>query len=100
MSYTQEEKDLLERFQNTFKVRANSMASQTVEISREGTGSYEDTYVYGDTLELDIIHEDEVVKVIKNPSDDANAILTFAKEWKEKEYPTPEDNSTLFDTQE
>lgn len=100
MSYTTEEIALLERFQDTFKVSAHSMASQRVFISQHGTISYDDDNVYGETDTLDIIHEDEVVATIQQPNDDAAAILDFAKKWQALDYPNPEDETSLFDTQD
>ena len=100
MSYSQEEKELINKFQKTFEVRANSMASQLFEINYDtGTTSYEETMVYGDTAELEILMGGEVVKVFNQPVDDSDTVVNFAKKWKEAGYPLPSDNQNLFDNE-
>lgn len=96
MKLTKEEIQLLDKFQSVFKVKANSMALQTVTIDSSGAIHYDDTIVYGETAVLDIFYEDRIVASIENPRNDMEEILEFAKQWKQLGYPMPDENSKLF----
>lgn len=98
MNFTEEQKELLAKFQSKFTIRANSMASQEVEVTPTGTILYENTYVYGDAVALDIIDKrtEEIITSIHNPEDDMEALLQFAEKWHEQGYPMPGDDTDLF----
>lgn len=89
MNFTEEDKEILKDFYNTFNVISHSMARQEITIDLDaGTSHYEDTVVYGETAVLDIVYADNLVKSFEEPEDDIKVIFQYAIEWDKAGRPT------------
>lgn len=93
------DKDLIERFFSTFAIITHSMASQVFEITPEGTTSYDDTEVYGETASLDIMWGGDVIGTVIRPIKDEEVVMAMIRAWGEAGCPLPSDNPEFFNTQ-
>lgn len=98
MGFTEEQRELLGKFQSKFTIRSTSLAIQDVEITEHGSILYSNTNVYGDTSSIDIFDKriGFLVATIEHPQDDLQALLQFIRKWQEQGYPMPEDDTDLF----
>lgn len=94
---TKTHEDLLNNFMQQFEIKAVSLASQNVYIDTpiEATG-YEDTVVFGDTLDLEFYYKDNHVLSIPQPRSDYDEILRIAKLWDEAGSPIPGEDNDFF----
>lgn len=96
--FTNEERNVLKSFFDTFEVRATSLATQALQINPDrGTTIYNDTHVYSDTIDLEILYNGECVHTVSESVDDVEAILKYALKWSSAGKPLPDkDNINFF----